>query len=121
MTGLEERLAKIERRLNSTGLGQMRVVVISGGIPGCAEPLFAVAGQHEWIRFPTEGLDEFCDRVTAAAREVRCRLVTIGGLPASPAQEAIARAAFDVWLASGADDVPPEEAPGYVPRRSRYG
>jgi hypothetical protein len=59
---------------------------------------------------PNEGLDEFADRARAGAREAGQRLLVLGGLPKTQAQQDVAMAAYDRWLASD-DGVPPEESP----------
>jgi hypothetical protein len=79
------------------------------------EPLWAVAGPHEWLREPGEDLDAFADRVRAAALELKEPLLVIGGLPSSEAQNALALAAYDAWLLTD-DGVPPCEPSRGVPR-----
>jgi hypothetical protein len=111
---LARRLEALERRMNAQRpSGQLpagsplRVVVISGCLPP-GEPLWGAAGSHEWLREPGEDLDAFANRVAAAARELKERLLVLGGLPSSSAQHEVAMAAYDAWLLTD-DGVPPEE------------
>ena len=114
---LIRRLEALERRMNAeqpSGTlppgGPLRVVIVRGALPP-GEPLWAVAGSHEWLRERGEDLDAFADRAAAAARELKERLLAIGGLPSTRAQNDIALAAYDAWLQTD-DGVPPETAPG---------
>jgi hypothetical protein len=112
---IARRLEALERRMNAeqpSGTlppgGPLRVVIVRGGLlPG--EPLWGVAGPHEWLREPGEDLDAFADRAAAAARELKEGLLVIGGLPASDAQSELALGAYDAWLLTD-DGVPPEES-----------
>jgi hypothetical protein len=116
---LEKRIAQLERRLNMKRSG-LRVLVVKGGLPP-GEPLFAVSGEHEWLREPTEVLEDFCERVAAAARDAGERSLLIGGLPSTPSQDERARSAYEAWLLDGYSDVPPMEQPGFTRPRSRLG
>jgi hypothetical protein len=120
---LTRRLEALERRMNAEQPsrtlppgGPLRVTILHGCLPP-GEPLFGVAGSHEWIRGPGEDLDAFANRVVAAARELKERLLVLGGLPSSSAQHEVAMAAYDAWLLTD-DGVPPEETRGFTPRRA---
>ncbi|MCP1844503.1 hypothetical protein ACVIHI_002575 [Bradyrhizobium sp. USDA 4524] len=111
---LIRRLEALERRMNAERPsdtlprgGPLRVVIIHGCLPP-GEPLFAAAGEHEWLREPGEDLDAFADRARAAALELKEPLLVIGGLPATQAQQDLAMAAYDAWLLTD-DGVPPCE------------
>ncbi|WP_338689286.1 MULTISPECIES: hypothetical protein [Bradyrhizobium] len=112
---LIRRLEALEARINAerpAGPGApMRVVIISGALPP-GEPLFANTGEHELLRNEGEELDAFVARAVAEAHGLAVPLLTIGGLPQSEGQTFLAQAAFEKWLASGADDVPPVTQPG---------
>jgi hypothetical protein len=116
---LERRLEALSRRLNAdrpagTLPDAFQAVVIFGGLPP-GEPLFAVAGEHEWLReWPVESLDPFADRAVAGARELKESLLVIGGLPTSQAQQDVAQAAHAAWLLTD-DGVPPCEPSRGVP------
>lgn len=116
---LERRLEALSRRLNAeqAGLrpgGPLQCVVIFGALPP-GEPLFAGAGEHEWIRdYPTEPLDAFADRAVAGAREAGETLLVIGGLPTTQAEQDVAQAAHAAWLLTD-DGVPPSEPPRGAP------
>jgi len=116
---LERRLEALSRRLNAdrpagTVASVFQAVVIFGALPP-GEPLFAIAGEHEWIReWPVEDLDAFADRAVAGAREVGAHLLVLGGLPSTQAQHDVAQAAHAAWLLTD-DGVPPmEESRGAV-------
>jgi hypothetical protein len=121
---LARRLEALERRMNAErpagtlqhGSGMLRVS-ISGCLPP-GEPLYAVAGAHEWIREPGEDLDAFADRAAQATRELNEGLLVLGGLPQTQAQHDVAMAAYEAWLLTD-DGVPPEEEPRYAVRGSR--
>jgi hypothetical protein len=108
---LIRRLEALEKRLNAeqpAGLqpgGPLRVVVVHGGLPP-GEPLFATAGEHEWLREPGEELEAFAASAVAGARELGVPLLVIGGLPSTQAQQDLAMAAYDAWLLTD-DGVPP--------------
>jgi hypothetical protein len=111
---LARRLDALERRLNAdratgtlpTGISLL-CVVIEGGLPSISgEPLFAMAGAHQWIRSEGEGLDAFADRARAGAREAKEALLIIGGLPRTQEQQDVAMVAFDAWLETD-DGIPP--------------
>jgi hypothetical protein len=113
---LARRLDALERRLNAeraagtlpTGI-TLLIIVVSGGMPSISgEPLFAIAGAHQWIRSEGEGLDEFADRARAGAREAKEPLLLIGGLPKTQEQQDVAMAAYEAWLLTD-DGVPPCE------------
>jgi hypothetical protein len=112
---LQRRLEALEARLNSSEHnsgelppgGPLRVLIVSGGLPSPDGPVFATAGQHEWLRDPGEDLGAFADRARAGARDAGVRLL-IGGLPRSQAQHDVAMAAYDAWLLTD-DGVPPME------------
>jgi hypothetical protein len=114
---LKKRLAALERRLNMTH--SLQVLIIEGGLPP-GEPLWAVAGPHEWLRQEGEDLEAFANRVAQAARDLKEQLLVLGGLPSNPAQGEIARAAYEAWLQSGHDDVPPEELARIAPNRRGF-
>lgn len=123
---LSRRLDALQRRMNeerpagTVAAGALlHVVVIHGCLPP-GEPLFAVAGAHEWLREPTEELDAFADRAAAGAREAKEARLVIGGLPTTQAQQDAAMAAFDRWLATD-DGVPPCEPSGHAGLRSAAG
>lgn len=112
---LERRLEALQRRLNAdrpagtTAGGALLCVEISGCLPTPdGLPLWANAGEHEWIRSDGEDLDLFADRCVAAALEAGQRLLVIGGFPISQAGHDRAQAAHAEWLASDSG-VPPEE------------
>jgi hypothetical protein len=117
---LTRRLDVLERRMNAElpGTlppgGPLRVVIIHGTLPP-GEPLWGTAGPHEWLREPGEDLDAFADRVAAAAREAGERLLVLGGLPQTQAQQDAAMAAYDAWLLTDSG-VPPEETSWSRPR-----
>jgi hypothetical protein len=118
---LIRRLEALEKRMNAeqpSGTlplgGPLRVVIVHGGLPP-GEPLWAVAGPHEWPREPGEDLDAFADRAAAAARELKERLLVLGGLPSTQAQNDAAAAAYEAWLLTD-DGVPPEETGWIRPR-----
>jgi len=107
---LTRRLEALERRMNAERPSPgdpLRVVIIHGALPP-GEPLWGVAGPHEWLREPGEDLDAFADRAAAAARELKERLLVLGGLPSTEEQNSAALAAYDLWAASD-DGVPPCE------------
>src|SRR5215475_15921200 len=123
---LIRRLEALERRLNAerpSGTlppgASLRVVIVHGGLPP-GEPLWGVAGPHEWLREPGEDLDAFADRARAAALELREPLLVLGGLPPTQAQNDMALAAYDAWLLTD-DGAPPEETRRFTPRRSPLG
>jgi hypothetical protein len=118
---LERRLEALERRMNAeqpSGTlppgAPLRVVIVYGTLPP-GEPLWGTAGSHEWLREPGEEIEAFAERAAAAARELKERLLVIGGLPKTQAQHDTAMAAYDLWLASD-DGVPPEETGWSRPR-----
>lgn len=117
---LTRRLDVLERRMNAElpgtlpPSGPLRVVIIHGTLPP-GEPLWGTAGSHEWLREPGEDLDAFADRVAAAAREAGERLLVLGGLPQTQAQQDAAMAAYDAWLLTDSG-VPPEETSWSRPR-----
>jgi hypothetical protein len=121
---LSRRLEMLERRMNSErpagtlqhGSGLLRVSI--GGCLPPGEPLFAMAGAHEWIREPGEDLDAFADRAAAGARELMNEgLLVLGGLPRTQAQHDVAMAAYEAWLLTD-DGIPPEEkSPRYATMR----
>jgi hypothetical protein len=114
---LERRIAALERRLNAeqpSGTSPLRVVIVHGMLPP-GEPLWGVAGTHEWLRDPGEDLDAFTDRAAAAAIELREPFLVLGGLPSTQAQKDLALAAYDAWLLTD-DGVPPCEPSRGVPR-----
>ena len=111
---LMRRLRRLQASLNAeraagtlpTGISLL-CVVIEGGLPSISgEPLFAMAGAHQWIRSEGEGLDAFADRARAGAQEAKEPLLIIGGLPKTQEQQDVAMAAFDLWAASD-DGIPP--------------
>jgi hypothetical protein len=111
---LARRLEALQRRMNEERPagplppgGPLRVVVVHGCLPP-GLPLFAVAGEFEWIRGQAEDLDAFADRAAAAARDAGETLLVIGGLPRSQAQQDVAQAAHAAWLLTD-DSVPPCE------------
>jgi hypothetical protein len=118
---ITRRLEALSRRLNAEQAsgplppgGPMRVVVVFGCLPP-GEPLFAGAGEHEWIReWPAEPLDAFADRAVAGARNAGETLLVIGGLPRSQAQQDVAQAAHAEWLESDSG-VPQMEQPRGTP------
>ena len=90
-TQLARRLGALERRMNAeqpSGTlppsAQLLVVIVHGALPP-GEPLWGMAGSHEWLREPGEDLDAFAERAASAAREVKERLLVIGGLPSTSA------------------------------------
>jgi hypothetical protein len=110
---LERRLEALQRRLNAdrpagtTAGGALLCVVVHGCLtPGV--PLFAMAGEHEWLRGTDEDLDAFADRAVAGAREAGEQRLVLGGLPRSQAQHEVAQAAHAAWLLTD-DGVPPME------------
>jgi hypothetical protein len=116
---LERRLEALQRRLNAdraagTTAGEALLCVVVHGCLPPGVPLFAMAGEHEWLRGPEEDLDAFADRAKAGARDARETLLTIGGLPRSPAQHEVAQAAHAAWLLTD-DGVPPMEESRGVP------
>lgn len=122
----ERRLRAVERRLNAkqpSGTmppgAPLRVVVAHGALPP-GDPLWGVAGPHEWLREPGEDLDAFADRAAAAARELREPLLILGGLPTTQAQNDMALAAYDAWLLTD-DGVPPCDPAWSAPARPRLG
>jgi hypothetical protein len=115
---LERRLEALQRRLNADrpagtmAHGVLLCVVIHGALPP-GWPLFAAAGEHEWIRSEGEDLDQFADRAVAGARDARENLLVIGGLPNSQLQHDAAMIAYDRWLETDASAPPPcEPSPG---------
>lgn len=108
------RLEALERRMNAEQPSSvppgapLRVVIVHGGLPP-GEPLWGVAGPHEWLREPEEDLDAFAHRAAAVARELREPLLVLGGLPTTRAQNELALAAYDAWLQTD-DGVPQENA-----------
>jgi hypothetical protein len=116
---LTRRLEALEKRMNAeqpSGTlpgGPLKVVVITGCLPP-GEPLFAMAGPHEWLRVPGEELDAFADRCAQAARELKEPLLLVGGLPRSQSQQDAAMKAYDIWAASD-DGVPPCEPSRKIP------
>jgi hypothetical protein len=110
---LERRLEALQRRLNTdrpagtTAGGALLCVVIHGCLPP-GVPLFAAAGEHEWLRGDDEDLDAFADRAKAGAREAGEQRLVLGGLPRSRAQHEVAQAAHAAWLLTD-DGVPPME------------
>ncbi|MGY3082127.1 hypothetical protein ACVWZZ_008535 [Bradyrhizobium sp. LM6.10] len=115
---LTRRLEALEKRLNSSehrsGSSQpLRVVVVYGCLPP-GIPLWATAGSREWFPDPGEEVEAFADRAAAAARELKERLLVVGGLPKTQAQADVALAAYDAWLLSN-DGVPPVEPGRGIP------
>ena len=110
---LERRLEALQRRLNAdrpsctTAGGALLCVVVHGCLPP-GVPLFAMAGEHEWLRGTDEDLDAFADRAAAGAREAGEQRLVLGGLPRSQAQHEVAQAAHAAWLLTD-DGVPPME------------
>jgi hypothetical protein len=110
---ITRRLDALERRLNAdrpagtTAGGAMLCVVVHGCLPP-GVPLFAMAGEHEWLRGPDEELVAFADRAKAGAREAGEQRLVLGGLPRSQAQHEVAQAAHAAWLLTD-DGVPPLE------------
>jgi hypothetical protein len=97
------------------GSGLLRVSI--GGCLPPGEPLFAMAGAHEWMREPGEDLDAFADRTAQAARELNEGLLVLGGLPHTQRQHDVAMAACEAWLLTD-DGIPPEEtSPRYATMR----
>jgi hypothetical protein len=118
---LTRRLEALERRMNADrpagtlpAGASLRVVIVHGALPP-GEPLFAMAGAHQWIRNPGEELDLFADRAAAAARELKEPLLVIGGLPSTQEQQDVAQAAHAAWLLTD-DGVPPAETSWSRPR-----
>jgi hypothetical protein len=116
---MKRRLEALQRRLNAdrpagtAAHGVLLCVVTHGCLPP-GVPLFAMAGEHEWLRGPEEDLDAFADRAKAGAREAGEQRLVLGGLPRSPAQHEVAQAAHAAWLLTD-DGVPPMEESRGVP------
>jgi hypothetical protein len=122
---LERRLELLAKRMNaeqpSRPGGPLRVLIVTGTLPP-GEPLFASAGAYEWIRdYPREDLDAFCYRARSGAIDAGEQRLVIGGLPRTPAQRETARAAYDLWVATEYDPVPPCETSWTAPARRRFG
>jgi hypothetical protein len=119
----QRRLAAVERKLNGDGNGTnppFRILRIEGGLPGPIN--WSYAGQHQWKREPAEELEAFVERTAQAARAAGETSLIVGGLPRSDELDEFKT--FEEWWATIAPDypdVPPEEAPGFVPRRSPFG
>jgi hypothetical protein len=86
----------------------LQCVVITGALPSLRGPLYAVAGEMECLRGSDEDLDPFCNRAAREAAQDGQRLMVIGGFPSTQAQQDMAMAAYDDWLASDSE-VPPCE------------
>jgi hypothetical protein len=80
---IERRLAAAERRLTQTQVG-LRVIAISGGLPGPIR--YAQGGGRIWKRANDETFEAFEARVTADAKAAHLKQVVIGGLPPAGAE-----------------------------------
>jgi hypothetical protein len=81
LTDLDRRVTAIERhlsRLPPRDGTEPTLIVIRGGLP---DVLHATAGELRFVCAPDEPLEEFKDRVLAAAAEADAPFVVIGGLP----------------------------------------
>jgi hypothetical protein len=105
LKALEARMNSSEHRSQSSG-GPLHVVVITGVWP--FEPVFAVAGQHGFLRNPDDSLDEFADRCAQEARAHGEPLLVVGGLPDRQEHQSAVIAEYDRWLLTD-DGVPPCE------------
>jgi hypothetical protein len=119
---LEKRIAAIERKLNATRHptdGAFRILVIEGGV---GEIRWSYAGALKWKREPEETLENFTERSAAAAIAAGETSLVVGGLPRGE-DEMAGFADFEAWfqhVQPNYSDVPPEEAPGYAPKRSQW-
>jgi hypothetical protein len=116
---MARRLEALSHRINAelpAGMmaSEFQAVVIFGGLPP-GEPMFATAGGHEWLReWPLEELGDFADRAVAGARELKERLLVIGGLPRNDAQQDLAMAAHRAWELTDSGVPPMEDSLGAV-------
>jgi hypothetical protein len=121
MTDISRRLEALERRMNAerpsgtlpAGV-EFSIVCVEGGLPP-GDPLFAMAGGHEWFREPGEDLLAFAERTARAALALKETALMIGGLPATDRQQDVAMAAYEAWLLTD-DGVPPVTSPRYARR-----
>lgn len=127
MSSMDEHERELERMRkflrNKFGIrpdGGPMAIEIFGGLPPGTPVFMALDTQQEWIRdYPNETLSDFSTRVCREAGGAGVRRLIIGGLPSTDAQSAAAKAAMDWFYEHEADDVPPMEAPGFVPRPPR--
>jgi hypothetical protein len=113
---LRRRIEALERRLKAEQPGETCVIhftIMFGGLPTPhGEPIFANAGEHQWLRSAEESLDQFADRVRTDIGKLELLPghfpVLIGGLPHTQEQQDLALAAYDEWLKTD-DGVPPCE------------
>jgi hypothetical protein len=110
---LVRRLDALQKRMNDerapgapAGDG-LQIVVMTGLLPP-GLPLFAMAGELEWLRGPDEDLDLFANRAAHGAAQAGQRLLVIGGFPMTQAQQDASQATYDAWLLTD-DGVPPME------------
>lgn len=78
MKAIERRIAAVERHVKH---GALQAIIVTGGLPGPAEPMYATAGERTWQRGEGEPFAVFRQRVQAGAIADDVETIVLGGLP----------------------------------------